>query len=144
MIIKLAASAFAVLLLVGWAPGNAANRSDSHGADQPAVAAADELEPVIGSTAPTRRDADVAAGSEPAEDRVEWMDDLESSLAELPTFDVPDFIAEPEDPAKVRFVAEPEDPSLVCFVPVVDGYFSNCDLSTDTRTESSPGYEPAP
>lgn len=145
MTIKLAASAFVLLILVGWAPENAADRSDGQTPDQPAVVITDEVKPVTGSRVPAQRAAEVlVVGPEPTEDLVEWIDDLKSSLAELPTFDAPDFIAEPEDPTKVRFVAEPEDPNSVCFVSVVDGHPSNCNLSTETRPEPFPGYEPTP
>ncbi|MCP4309335.1 MAG: hypothetical protein GY788_31575, partial [bacterium] len=58
--------------------------------------------------------------------------------------DSPYFVAEPEDPTKVRFIAEPEDPDLVCFVEVGGGHVNFCEISEDSSPMAVPGYEPSP
>lgn len=63
---------------------------------------------------------------------------------QAPIVGSPDFIAEPEDPAKVEFIVEAEDLEEVCFLLVAHGPIDVCDHGNQDRRRPVPGYEPAP
>lgn len=73
-----------------------------------------------------------------------WTDVTPLPSMPFPSHGAPYFVAEPEDPTKVRFNAEPEDPDSVCFFGVINGPFDYCDLDRLPAPIVLPGPRSAP
>jgi hypothetical protein len=121
MPIKLIASTVVLMLLVVWASEATAQRLDVEIRWQPVLEDFEQADPL----------------GEPRDSaQVDSIVILRSGQS--------DFLAEPEDPAKVRMIAEPEDPRLVCVVQAMNGPISICENIGDPRQVLPPGYERSP
>ena len=117
---KRAVTALALVLAAVWSLGVATQYSDAH-------------------TPRASLENSEHAGS-PAEPE-------DSSRMEVYVFLVPgqaDFLAEPEDPAKVEITTEPEDPGLVCFVQTTNGPVGVCDPYEDLVPAPLAWFESVP
>lgn len=143
MTIKIATATFALVLLVAGAQEATGHRLSGLSPDQPLVVIAGDVGPAAEGTGAAAGDSEALVLTPEQPERViERIDAAGPSPSEFPISGSPHFVAEPEDPTKVRFIAEPED--LVCFLPVADGAIQVCDLRAEPDSVPVPGYEPVP